>query len=244
MAAARCLNSSEAAGLQPGETAPGGWRRAFVGAVYADQNRSAAVRGALAKCLARLSADDRALNVGSGRSRIARVVSLDIVPNPFLDVCGRAEELPFADASFALVISQETLEHLRDPWVAVEQIGRVLRPGGTLYLQLPFVIGWHPGPHDFWRFSREGIEALVEGCGLRIEERGLAVGPATGFYRIAVEFGAVLASCLWGRLYHPVKALSAVLLYPLKFLDPLLSASRQADRIAGGYYAIARKPGS
>ncbi len=41
-------------------------------------------------------------------------------------------------------------------------LGPEVMPDGTLYVQLPLVIGHHPGPTDFWRFTREGIVHVVE----------------------------------------------------------------------------------
>jgi 2-polyprenyl-3-methyl-5-hydroxy-6-metoxy-1,4-benzoquinol methylase len=48
-----------------------------------------------------------------------------------------AQELPFADASFNLVIIKHIVEHLPDPARAIREIGRVTEPGGTLILATP-----------------------------------------------------------------------------------------------------------
>jgi SAM-dependent methyltransferase len=219
-------------------------RRTFVASVYATHNTSAAIVEALRYCLSRLTKNDRILNVGSGATKVGpRVVNLDPVIQSTVSCCGAAEQLPFRDESFTLVISQETLEHVRDPFRAVTETFRVLKPGGTFYCQVPFVIGYHPGPTDFWRFSREGIQELVEQAGFVCEHVDVAVGPGTGFYRIAVEFIAVVAASLHRGLYMPLKGVAAVALYPLKWLDRPLSRNPQVNRIAGGYYAISSKPG-
>src|SRR5205085_186312 len=78
--------------------------------------------------------------------------------------------------------------------------------------------------------------------GFTTEEVGASVGPAFGFYRIAVEFFAILAALISNRLYLAAKGAAALLLYPIKWLDPLMQRSPAADRICGGYYVIARKP--
>ena len=142
---------------------------------------------------------------------------------------------------FNLVVTQECLEHVADPFKAVEEIHRVLKKDGKLFIQLPFIIGYHPGPTDFWRFTKEGIRELVERAGFKVQEIGITVGPSSGFYRIAVEYFAVLFSLPLSKLYVPFKALLAVLFYPMKWLDPLLNRSSQVDRVPGGYFIIAVK---
>jgi hypothetical protein len=119
----------------------------------------------------------------------------------------------------------------------------VLAPGGTLYLQAPFVIGYHPGPEDYWRFTRAGIRRLVEQSGLTCEQVDPVLGPGTGMHRVAVEFWAGLAARLWDRLYRPAKGMAVLLFLPLHWLDGWLLDGSQRDRIPGGYAALARKPG-
>ncbi len=223
----------------PGQKARS-WRQRFVAGVYATHNRSAQVQKTLRRCLTDMGPGSRGLEVGAGSSRLhAALVTLDLVPGPTIDVCATAECLPFSDGVFDVVVSQEVLEHVRDPFRAMQEMRRVLKPGGLIYCQVPFVIGYHPGPTDFWRFTREGIRELIEQAGLRCHQINIAVGPGTGFYRIAVEFLAVLVSRFAESMYLPAKGVFALFLYPLKWLDSVLSKSPQADRIPGGYLIIA-----
>ena len=71
------------------------------------------------------------------RGRVSRLVGVDIEPavlaNPLVDeahVIDDGGRLPFADASFDLVLADWVFEHLQDPASAVREIDRVLRPGG------------------------------------------------------------------------------------------------------------------
>jgi SAM-dependent methyltransferase len=221
------------------------WQQAFVDRIYATHNRSARIESALLGCLAILESQAGApgLNIGSGTTRLhPRLLNLDLNGSSDTDLVGNAEALPFREGCFALLVSQETFEHIQRPDLAVREAHRVLVPGGTFFFQVPFMIGYHPGPQDYWRFTRSGIQELIERGGFSCETVVLAVGPATGFYRILVEFIATIASRLLPALYRPVKGLAALVFFPLKWLDPFLGNAAQADRIAGGYYVIARKP--
>ena len=223
---------------------PGWLHRWMVERCYAGHNRSGRIQEALQKVLAPLDAGGWGLNIGGGFTRLhERLITLDIEPRDEVDISADAHRLPLADDSLEVVVSQEVFEHLSDPRAALSEAARVLRPGGHLYLQVPFVIGYHPGPTDFWRFTKEGICAMTAEVGLEVIEQDIAVGTGTGMYRVAVEFGAAFGGLLPGRgPYLAAKGAAALLLHPLTWLDPLLDRSSARDRIPGGYYVIARKP--
>ena len=203
--------------------APRSLRERFIGKVWATHNNSSEIRSALAFCVAQLPTGEKGLNVGSGETYLhPSIINLDLVPSDTTDVCGNAHAMPFRDEGFGFVMSQEVLEHLKDPFLAMLEMRRVLKRGGFLYLQVPFVIGYHPGPTDFWRFTKEGVREILTRSGLECVEIRIAVGGGTGFYRILVEFAASLASRVSARFYFPVKAGAAILCFPLKWLDSFL----------------------
>ncbi len=217
-------------------------RHQFTQNIYADHYRSKNVADALSRCLTELSDGQVGLNVGAGYTSLhPSLINFDLTGGKTIHVIGQAEALPFATGVFNVVITQEVMEHVRDPFKAMREISRTLRPRGVVYCQVPFIIGYHPGPTDFWRFTREGVVELVEQADLICEETGITVGPATGFYRIFVEFAATVMSRLIPAAYLPSKAAAAFFLFPVKLLDGLLLKSPQRNRIAGGYYVIARK---
>ncbi|HLE23842.1 MAG TPA: class I SAM-dependent methyltransferase [Anaerolineales bacterium] len=221
---------------------PATGRQRFVRSVYADQNDSPAVRTALGRLLQDLG-QGRGVNVGGGPRRLDdRLIHVDLVRHPACDCAADARRLPFASGVFDLAVSQETVEHVDDPFLAVREIVRVVRPGGKIYLQVPFVIGYHPGPEDYWRFTRAGVAALLRQAGIPEARIAIAVGPGSGFYRIGVEFLAGLVGRVVPALYRPAKGAAALLCYPVKWLDGWLAGGAQRDRIAGGYLAVATKP--
>jgi SAM-dependent methyltransferase len=225
------------------EASGGGWRSSFVAAVYARHNRSASVRRALDRVLCTLGDDDWGLNIGSANTRYhPRLLNLDVAASKDVDVVATAERLPFRDDAVACAVSQEVFEHLTDPARAAKEVLRVLRPGGLFYFQVPFIIGFHSGPHDYWRFTHRGVEQLLTAAGFEIVEIGAAVGPGTSMYRIGVEFFATLAASVSRRLYMPAKAAAALLCAPLRWADFAAREYSATNRIAAGFFAIARKP--
>ncbi|MDZ4817806.1 MAG: class I SAM-dependent methyltransferase [Planctomycetota bacterium] len=63
---------------------------------------------------------------------------------------------------FALAICCSVLEHVHKPWLMAENIARLVRPGGQLYVSVPWVWRYHPYPDDYFRFSFRAIKSLFE----------------------------------------------------------------------------------
>ena len=145
------------------------------------------------------------LDVGGGKGRWrqavptgAKYVVLDVVepsdlalPESVTYVVASAERLPFASESFDVVLMFEVLEHLREPAVALREAARVLRPEGVLVLSTRQAWTTHAAPHDFFRYTRYGLEHLVSQAGLdRIELQPLG-GPAS-IVAVTLENGVAL----------------------------------------------------
>lgn len=95
-----------------------------------------------------LKATDDVLDVGSGSGEIAEYLSSRCqmvcsdasdqrthgLALPFEAIAG---PLPFADASFDVVLSNHVIEHTPDPTIHLQEIRRVLRPSGVAYLATP-----------------------------------------------------------------------------------------------------------
>lgn len=214
----------------------------FVKAVYADHNSSRAVVDRIQSLLERFGDSGTMLNIGAGQTRLhPRMKNMEIEPGPGIDLVGSVLDLPFEDDSVDLVVTQEVLEHVPEPLTALKEIRRVLKPGGVAFVQLPFIIGDHPCPNDYWRFTRQGIVELARQAGFSQIQLDQTVGSATGYYRVGVEFWALLTTVFTPRLYRYAKGAAAVLLYPLKWLDRLLRNHPEAHRIAGGFFIVATK---
>lgn len=85
-------------------------------------------------------------------------------------VVGSAESIPFEDESFDVVLSTQVLEHVPEPARAMTEAVRVLKRGGRLVLTVPGVWPTHEAPHDYWRFTRHGLEHLLATHGIDCPE--------------------------------------------------------------------------
>jgi SAM-dependent methyltransferase len=74
--------------------------------------------------------------------------------------CADCLMLPLRTASVDVVVCTEVLEHLPDPRAAAQEIARVVRPGGVVLMTTPFLHGLHEVPHDYYRFTKFGLEAI------------------------------------------------------------------------------------
>lgn len=82
-----------------------------------------------------------------------------------LDITWPAERIAGAleGRRFGSVICSHLLEHVRDPFAAARNIAGLLEPGGQIFLQVPWVQGFHDFPDDYWRISFSGLQVLFEG---------------------------------------------------------------------------------
>lgn len=81
---------------------------------------------------------------------------------PCIDViCDITDMKPIPDESIGLVLNCESLEHIPYPQKAIDEIRRVLRPNGVLILTTVMHFKIHRCPKDYWRFTPDGIELLL-----------------------------------------------------------------------------------
>lgn len=100
--------------------------------------------------------DGRLLEIGSGSGHLKdlapEIVSMDILPSPWVDAVADAHTLPFANSSFSGIVMIDVLHHLERPTEFLGEAMRVLRPGGRLAMIEP---GITPLSWPFYHFVHE-----------------------------------------------------------------------------------------
>jgi SAM-dependent methyltransferase len=79
-------------------------------------------------------------------------------------------EIPVDDSRYDMVFFSQTLEHLPEPGKVINELIRVLKPGGQLWLSVPLFYAEHEIPHDYFRYTQYGLRHLLESRGLHIEK--------------------------------------------------------------------------
>jgi SAM-dependent methyltransferase len=134
------------------------------------------------------------LDVGAGLRPIYRddVINVEIVPYPTTDVIGASEYLPFADNTFDLVISVAVLEHVRDPFAAARELQRVLKPGGRIFVAVPFLQPYHAYPEHYYNMTSGGLRNLFADLDVERLDVPLSGGPVFALTWILQAWRAAL----------------------------------------------------
>ncbi len=87
-------------------------------------------------------------------------VSLDYDQSFGPHVCSDICHTGFQENSFDAVLLFEVLEHIFHPHQAINEVHRVLKPGGLCLLSTRFIFQYHPSPKDYYRFTEDALQAL------------------------------------------------------------------------------------
>ena len=170
---------------------------------------------------------------------VERYIGVDLPPSGRVDFYGDGMALPIRDEVFHTVLCNQVLEHVPEPTRLMEEVARVLKPGGVLLLTTPQTWGLHLEPHDFYRYTKYGLKYLAEKSGLEVVE----LVPTCGLWATVTQRLAdtVVNTYVIGRS----KWVISILCF---FLAPLLMVGYGMDRLFGkrgdtlDHVMVARRP--
>ena len=104
----------------------------------------------------------------------------------FIDHHDDIVAMHFADDTFDALYCNAILEHVPEPTRAVAEFLRVLKPGATVWIEVPMTYPYHEAPKDYWRVTPDGLRMWMAGfeeisCGLSYWSRSSLICSAYFF---------------------------------------------------------------
>lgn len=201
----------------------------------------------LARLVEDVPATGSVINIGAAPERVLKrafgnrtVVKVGFPTHGGVDIYGDALQLPLRSDSVDLLVSSSVIEHLSDPERAAAEQFRVIRPGGRVYAEIPFIRGFHMIPADYQRYTLSGIQQLFERAGFGTITADVCSGPFTA-YALLVQDSLVNLPH-FARLPVVLRALLRRILHPIKYLDRLVEGHRWARICACNFFYVGLKP--
>jgi SAM-dependent methyltransferase len=136
-----------------------------------------------------------------------------------IDYVSDAAAIPVPDGSFDAILCTEVLEHVPEPIEVLRELGRIVRPGGRLFLSSPLGSGLHQEPHHYYGgYTPHFYRRFLPEAGFRV----VSVEPNGGYFlhlaQEMVRAAAVIQRHYQYPRWHPTGIL---LRYCLAVLGPL-----------------------
>ncbi len=219
------------------------WPFLFVFLTYAIGNISylgQKPKNTIKKLYGEYSKDKIIINIGSGITRVhPDVVNLDIFPFKNVDIVADATSLPFKDNSVDMLISESTIEHTPNMERVIKEMRRVVKPGGFVYVSIPFLVPFHASPNDYTRLTHEGLKQQF--YDFTPQKIGVLGGPASALVTLLMYFFALPFSIFSEAVYNLATYFFMTILSPLRFLDLIFYLFPHSIEVSAMIYYIGKK---
>jgi len=200
---------------------------------------SRASRGAYSATFGKMTEGNLCLSIGGGPSRISNLLTnLNVAAFPGVDVVGDGHCLPYRDECVDAIYCDAVLEHLRDPYLAVSEMARVLRKGAKAFVITPFMQQYHGYPGHYQNYTLTGHQELFRTHGFHIDAAGVSVGPTWVLINVVSVF---INTYFPPRTKKIAQAAWLVATMGLRPLDLRLANHKNAHVLASTTFVLARK---
>lgn len=143
-----------------------------------------------------------------------------------------------ADASYDSALCLDVIEHVLKPSQALKEIGRILKKDGVLILSVPHLSRLHEEPHDYYRYTKYALSALLQENGFKV----LEIAPAGSLLTfVGHQLSSFLVCLFWGVpvIKYVVLGLNAILItLPLHYLSKIFLKNTTMPQ---SYICVAQK---
>lgn len=122
--------------------------------------------------LAKALPNELFMDLGCGRRAVTldNVLYVEVYPSVSADlivepIC----RYPIRDGALSGIGCFAVLEHTRQPWLVVQEMRRMLKPGGQVFIDWPFLQPVHGYPSHFFNATREGLTSIFEDEGFKVD---------------------------------------------------------------------------
>lgn len=157
-----------------------------------------------------------------------KYIGIDMAEGPRVDVvvdlARSMDEIDekLGNIRFGTIFCLSVLEHCEDPFKVADSLTTLLKPGGKICLSVPFALGFHGYPSDYWRFTHEGIKKLFPKLRFDLDSAATATTRKNDFKVIDKELGRIpFSSKYYFRKVSFLRGISAMFLRCISHLGIL-----------------------
>ncbi len=130
-----------------------------------------------------------------------------------IDIRSDIYNIPVEDKTFDYILCTQVMEHLRYPDKAFAEFSRIIKPGGQLFVTVPFAWKEHQQPYDFFRYTQYSLKGLGVDHGFEVMEMNKIGGKYMTIARMFIDINLTLS--IRNKYF---RYMTKVLFYPFKFL--------------------------